>query len=143
MATLLYLKRSAMDFLLGVQFDFTTNLKKYVAFISVIELPRIPACHPKDSIVITVISDNKAKNSLNANFIKDSGFAITFKANNGQFHDRFIILDFKTPNEQFYHCGASSKDAGNKITAINKLGDGYGYRSAIDVALRETSYTID
>ena len=97
----------------------------------------------KDSIVITVISDNKAKNSLNANFIKDSGFAITFKANNGQFHDRFIVLDFKTPNEQFYHCGASSKDAGNKITAINKLGDGYGYRSAIDVALRETSYTID
>ncbi len=97
----------------------------------------------KDSIVITVISDNKAKNSLNANFIKDSGLVITFKANNGQFHDRFIVLDYRTPNEQFYHCGASSKDAGNKITAINKLGDGYGYRSAIDAALRETSYTID
>lgn len=36
-------------------------------------------------------------------------------------HDRFIIIDYKTSNEQVYHCGASSKDAGNKICSINKI----------------------
>ena len=36
-------------------------------------------------------------------------------------HDRFIIIDYKTSNEQLFHCGASSKDAGNKICTINKI----------------------
>ena len=72
-------------------------------------------------ITITVISDNKARNGLNANFILDSGLSISFKKNSGKFHDRYIVLDYKTPSETFYHCGASSKDAGSKITAINKL----------------------
>lgn len=36
-------------------------------------------------------------------------------------HDRFIVLDYDMPTEQVYHCGASSKDAGKKLCAINKL----------------------
>ena len=36
-------------------------------------------------------------------------------------HDRFIIIDYGMPTEQAYHCGASSKDAGKKLCAINKL----------------------
>jgi len=36
-------------------------------------------------------------------------------------HDRFIIIDYKTSTEQVFHCGASSKDAGNKICTINKI----------------------
>ena len=36
-------------------------------------------------------------------------------------HDRLIILDFGLPTEQAYHCGASSKDAGKKLCAINKI----------------------
>ena len=36
-------------------------------------------------------------------------------------HDRFIIIDYRTSNEQVFHCGASSKDAGNKICTINKI----------------------
>jgi len=36
-------------------------------------------------------------------------------------HDRFIVLDYGLPTEQTYHCGASSKDAGKKLCAINKL----------------------
>lgn len=34
-------------------------------------------------------------------------------------HDRFIVLDYGLPTEQVYHCGASSKDAGKKLCAIN------------------------
>lgn len=36
-------------------------------------------------------------------------------------HDRFIIVDYKTQREAVFHCGASSKDAGNKICTINKI----------------------
>ena len=40
-----------------------------------------------------------------------------------KFHDRYILVDFKTKSEKLYHCGASSKDAGNKITTIVRLDD--------------------
>lgn len=36
-------------------------------------------------------------------------------------HDRLIVLDYGLPTEQAYHCGASSKDAGKKLCAINRL----------------------
>ena len=39
------------------------------------------------------------------------------------FHDRYILLDFGSKNEKIFHCGASSKDAGNKITSIVQLDD--------------------
>ncbi len=38
-------------------------------------------------------------------------------------HDRLIVIDYGLPTEQAYHCGASSKDAGKKLCAINKLED--------------------
>ncbi len=36
-------------------------------------------------------------------------------------HDRLIVLDYGLPTEQAFHCGASSKDAGKKLCAINKV----------------------
>lgn len=33
----------------------------------------------------------------------------------------YIALDFGTENEKLYHCGASSKDAGRKITTITEI----------------------
>ena len=44
------------------------------------------------------------------------------------FHDRYIYLDFGTVSEKLFHCGASSKDAGNKITTIMQLEDIAVYR---------------
>ncbi len=38
---------------------------------------------------------------------------------NADCHDRLIVLDYGLPTEQVYHCGASSKDAGKKLCAIN------------------------
>jgi len=40
---------------------------------------------------------------------------------NSDCHDRLIILDYGWPTEQAYHCGASSKDAGKKLCAINVI----------------------
>lgn len=40
---------------------------------------------------------------------------------NSDCHDRLIVLDYGLPTEQAYHCGASSKDAGKKLCAINVI----------------------
>ena len=36
-------------------------------------------------------------------------------------HDRLIVLDYGLSTEQVFHCGASSKDAGKKLCAINVI----------------------
>ena len=40
---------------------------------------------------------------------------------NADCHDRLIVLDYGLPTEKSYHCGASSKDAGKKLCAINVI----------------------
>lgn len=40
---------------------------------------------------------------------------------NPDWHDRLIVLDYKLPTEKVFHCGASSKDAGKKLCAINEI----------------------
>lgn len=52
-----------------------------------------------------------------------------------KFHDRYILIDFKTKSEKLYHCGASSKDAGNKITTIVRLDDVDAYRNMFEELL--------
>ena len=47
-------------------------------------------------------------------------------------HDRLIVIDYKLPTEQVYHCGASSKDAGKKLCAINKIANHTMIHSVID-----------
>jgi len=46
--------------------------------------------------------------------------ALRIKAN-PDCHDRLIVIDYGLPTEQVFHCGASSKDAGKKLCAINKI----------------------
>jgi len=57
-------------------------------------------------------------------------------------HDRLIVIDYGLPTEQAYHCGASSKDAGKKLCAINKIGDTEMIRSVIDKLLLGTDKVI-
>ena len=38
-----------------------------------------------------------------------------------KYHDRYIAIYYVIENEAFYLCGASSKDAGNKISSITKI----------------------
>ena len=74
---------------------------------------------------IIVFSDNKTKNSLTQSFIADfkadrPDLHIELKKSKGRFHDRYIILDY--PDKiRIFHCGASSKDGGNKITTIMEV----------------------
>lgn len=47
-------------------------------------------------------------------------------------HDRWIVLDYGLPTEQIFHCGASSKDAGKKLCAINKINNAEVMHPVID-----------
>ena len=89
----------------------------------------------KAEIEIIIFTDNRGQNNLNKNFVKDfisdTGFNIKFKKNNNRFHDRYIILDYDTENEKLYHCGASSKDAGKRITTITQIEEKEAYKEVI------------
>ena len=43
---------------------------------------------------------------------------ISLKRTGGIYHDRFIVLDYGTDDERIFMCGASSKDAGSRVTTI-------------------------
>ena len=61
------------------------------------------------------------KNILN-DFRKDyPNINLKMKVAVKKYHDRYIAIDYGTENEAFYLCGASSKDAGNKISSITKI----------------------
>ena len=90
----------------------------------------------KKDVKITIFSDNihhgLHKKELD-DFTKEyPHIVISFKKTDGIFHDRYIILDFDTENEKIYHCGASSKDAGNKVCSISSTADHNMYKPLIE-----------
>ena len=81
----------------------------------------------KDSVEVIIFSDNArnkdmlTKNILN-DFIRDyPNINLKMKIAGKKYHDRYIAIDYGMENEAFYLCGASSKDAGNKISSITKI----------------------
>ena len=90
----------------------------------------------KEEVEIIIASDNVSKNKLTyeqlEEFVKESNLNITLKKSKGICHDRWIIIDYNTQNEQLFISGASSKDAGNKITTIMKEEHSELYHPLID-----------
>ena len=88
---------------------------------------------------ITIISDNKAKNSLTKQFVNDLineySLTLTLLKTNNRCHDRLIIIDYKKETEKVFVCGSSSKDAGNKTTTIIRIDSGFLYHSLVDSLL--------
>ncbi len=78
-------------------------------------------------VQVILFTDNKGHgaNKLTQKDIDDFNheFGLLTVKKNGICHDRFIIPDFDTPDEKVYLSGASSKDAGNKLSAIVLLND--------------------
>ena len=92
--------------------------------------------HAKANAVLTIISDNKARPPLrqteyNDFLTENPGRNITFIQSANRAHDRYIVLDEGTKDMKVYHCGASSKDAGKKITTITRLADIDDYKNTI------------
>lgn len=90
----------------------------------------------KNNVSITLITDNKAKNGINSNFVNDFNLetknSLVVIQNNNRFHDRYIMVDLGFKTEALFLCGSSSKDAGNKITTIVKIEDVDLYRSIFE-----------
>ena len=93
----------------------------------------------KENIKVCIFSDNIGKGlhqfELNDFQKQYPNIDISLYKTNGFYHDRYIIIDYKTPNENIFHCGASSKDAGKKITSINKINHKEIYHHIFDILL--------
>lgn len=92
------------------------------------------------SVEIIIFSDNigKGLHTLEyQDFYQEYPFRkITFQKSGGEFHDRYIIIDWNTEHQRIYHCGASSKDAGQRITSITEVVDQMIYTDLINNLLK-------
>ena len=81
----------------------------------------------KDNVEIIVFSENsKNKDMLMRSILNDfkqdyPNIQLKIKNAGTMYHDRYLAIDYGTNHEAFYFCGASSKDAGNKISTISKI----------------------
>lgn len=64
-------------------------------------------------------------------------YPMLYIKSNPDCHDRLIVLDYGLPTEKVFHCGASSKDAGRKVCAINKIFNNLMIHPVIDKLLLE------
>ena len=92
--------------------------------------------HAKRTIDITIISDNKGYSPLRLTEYNDFlmeylGRTINFIRTVNRAHDRYIVLDYGMKDMKVYHCGASSKDAGKKITTITRVNEADHYKDTI------------
>ena len=67
---------------------------------------------------------------------------ISFQRTMDKFHDRYIVLDYKTRAEKTYVCGASSKDAGRRVTSVTKSTLKIAYHPMVDALLNNPPYIL-
>lgn len=102
----------------------------------------------KKNVKIIVFSDNlKNRTMLTATMLSDfrqeyPNMKLNFKQTCGKYHDRYIAIDYGKKTEAIYHCGASSKDAGNKTTTISRIEDISVYHPVFDSLLKNPPLTI-
>ncbi len=96
-------------------------------------------------VSVTIYSDGCGFETLTERMRKDflkarPDVSLNVNETNGKFHDRYIFLDYGLKSEKLFHCGASSKDAGNKITTIMQIEYTEAYHNIIAM-LKETAKT--
>lgn len=105
-------------------------IDNYIGLKTLVLLNDIPS-----AVKVTIYSDNVGGrlHSAEYNDFKRQypQIDIEMRSSGGIFHDRYIVLDLGTPTEAIYHCGASSKDGGNRVMSIEKVNDVNIYRPII------------
>ncbi|MBQ9701308.1 MAG: ORF6N domain-containing protein, partial [Lachnospiraceae bacterium] len=99
------------------------------------------------NVNITLFSDNIGNNRLHrieyVDFCKEyPDINISMKRTGGIYHDRFIVLDYGTDDERIFLCGASSKDAGARITSIVEDFGVKKYKSIIDELMKNDDLSL-
>ncbi len=92
-------------------------------------------------VEVTVFSDNRGR-GLHRSELDDfrseyPEIDVTLRSAGGVFHDRYIVIDYGIEGETIYHCGASSKDAGKKVTTISEVTEREVYAPLIAGLLAE------
>ena len=95
-------------------------------------------------VSVTIYSDNRSFESLTKQMQKDflavrPDVKLVINKTKGKFHDRYIFLDYGLKSEKLFHCGASSKDAGNKITTIMQIEYTQAYHSIMEMLRKEAN----
>ena len=116
-------------------------IDNYIGLRTLVLLKNAPA-----GVAIILFSDNVG-NRLHSIEYKDfcseyPAINVTLKMTGGIYHDRFIVLDYDTADERIFLCGASSKDAGARVTSIvEDFGIGK-YKALIEALLRNAKLTL-
>ena len=110
----------------------------YIGLRTLVYLKNSPA-----GVDIILFSDNVGNNKLHniefTDFCKEyPAINISMQKTGGIFHDRFIVLDYGTADERVFLCGASSKDAGARITSIVEDYGTAKYNSVIAALLKNS-----
>ena len=97
-------------------------------------------------VTVTLFSDNIG-NRLHSieysDFCREYPFInITLRKTGGIYHDRFIVLDYGTEDERIFLCGASSKDAGARVTSIVEDFGVEKYKVLMDALLKNPTLTL-
>lgn len=100
----------------------------------------------QNGVDVSIFSDNLAK-GLRENTYMDfqkeyPSINIKLFRSGGNFHDRYIVLDYGTDSEKIFLCGASSKDAGARITSILEDPDRRKYAPMINDLLRNPQLVL-
>lgn len=97
-------------------------------------------------VVITIFSDNINRGLRQSDYTyfsrQQPNMQISFRKTCGIYHDRYIVLDYNTSSEKIFHCGASSKDAGNKVNTIIEVTDRQVYHQIVDALLSNPVLTL-
>ena len=103
--------------------------------------------HKKSGVDVILFTENgfgRSRDHLTSSEIADFNReypTIQIKPN-PDCHDRFIVIDYRTRNEKVFHCGASSKDAGKKVCAINAIENTALVHPIIDMLLLNPDKTL-
>lgn len=114
----------------------------YIGLRTLVHLKNSPT-----GVKIILFSDNVGNKKLHniefTDFCKEyPTVKISMQKTGGLFHDRFIVLDHGTADERVFLCGASSKDAGAKITTIVEDYGTAKYNSVIEQLLKNPPLTL-
>ena len=114
----------------------------YIGLRTLVHLKNSPA-----GVDIILFSDNVGNNKLHniefTDFCKEyPAINISMQKTGGIFHDRFIVLDYGTADERVFLCGASSKDAGARITSIVEDYGTAKYKSVIAALLKNSPLVL-
>lgn len=100
----------------------------------------------QEGVRVSIFSDNLAKDlrkNTYTDFCKEyPNLNVQLFCSGGIFHDRYIILDYGTDDEKVFLCGASSKDAGARITSILEDPDRMKYDSMIKDLLKNNQLIL-